>query len=48
MCFHVHVHVGPPGPRGYNGSQGPRGPKGDPGADGKSLVWGSYPFFNTG
>ena len=53
MHVHVCVCVGPPGPPGLNGSQGDPGPKGADGADGpkgndgKSLMWGSYPYSNT-
>ena len=38
------VCVGPPGLPGKNGSQGDPGLQGPPGKDGKSLMWGSYPF----
>ena len=47
------ARVGPPGPPGLNGSRGPPGPPGADGddgvdgKDGKSLMWGSYPSFNT-
>ena len=47
------VCVGDPGVDGKNGSQGPpghpgpKGADGPPGPDGESVMWGSYPFFNT-
>ena len=45
------VCVGATGEPGCNGSQdlpgppGPKGAEGDQGDDGKSLMWGSYHFF---
>ena len=50
----VYACIGPPGEPGKNGSKGSAGDPGTdgkdgpPGNDGKSLMWVSYPFFNTG
>ena len=38
------VRAGVDGKPGTNGSDGPPGAKGLKGEDGKSLMWGSYPF----
>ena len=54
FIVHVCVCVGKPGLPGKDGSPGPpglkglKGANGMPGDDGKSLILGSYPFFNTG